>query len=77
MGAVPHRCAQAASDRSRPGLSPEVTSKVCLLGCAITFAPGPADRITAVALAGPGARRGSVAGLSYLDTGSATPPSLG
>jgi hypothetical protein len=24
MGAVPHRCAQAASDRSRPGLSPAV-----------------------------------------------------
>ena len=28
MGAVPHRCAQAASDRSRPGLSPAVTSNV-------------------------------------------------
>jgi hypothetical protein len=27
MGAVPHRCAQVASDRSRPGLSPAVTSK--------------------------------------------------
>ena len=27
MGAVPHRCAQAASDRSWPGLSPAVTSK--------------------------------------------------
>ena len=27
MGGVPHRCAQAASDRSWPGLSPAVTSK--------------------------------------------------
>jgi len=27
MGAVPHRCAQVASDRSWPGLSPAVTSK--------------------------------------------------
>lgn len=40
--------------------------EVRLPGCAITFAPGPADRITAVVLTGRGAPRGSVAGLRYL-----------
>jgi hypothetical protein len=50
------------------------TAQVSLPGCAITFAPGPGDRITAVALTGPGAPKGSVAGLRYLDTGSATSP---
>jgi hypothetical protein len=40
---------------------------VPLPGCAITFAAGPADRITAVILTGPGAPTGSVAGLRYLD----------
>ena len=38
----------------------------------ITFARGPADRITAVLLTGPGAPTGSVAGLRYLDTGATT-----
>jgi hypothetical protein len=52
-------------------------AQVFLPGCAITFAPGPADRITTVALTGPGAPRGSVAGLRYLDTGSTTSPSPG
>lgn len=46
--------------------------EVRLPGCAITFARGPADRITAVILTGPGAPKGSVAGLRYLDTGSTT-----
>ena len=44
-------------------------AQVALPGCAITFARGPADRITAVVLTGPGAPRGSVAGLRYLDAG--------
>ena len=47
-------------------------AQVPLPGCAITFAPGPADRITAVIVTGPGAPRGSVAGLRYLDAGPAT-----
>jgi hypothetical protein len=50
---------------------------VPLPGCAITFAPGPGDRITAVILTGPGAPRGSVAGLCYLNarpTASHSPP---
>jgi Glyoxalase-like domain len=50
-------------------------ARVPLPGCAISFVPGPADRITAVALNGLGAPRGSVAGLRYRDTGSATPSS--
>jgi catechol 2,3-dioxygenase-like lactoylglutathione lyase family enzyme len=45
-------------------------AEVRLPGCAITFACGPADRITAVVLTGPGAPQGSVAGLRYLDTSS-------
>jgi hypothetical protein len=45
---------------------------VPLPGCAITFAAGPADRITAVILTGPGAPKGSVAGLRYLDAGPET-----
>jgi hypothetical protein len=45
---------------------------VPLPGSAITFAPGLADRITAVILTGPGAPKGSVAGLRYLDAGPAT-----
>lgn len=40
-------------------------AEVPLPGCAITFARGPADRITAVVLTGPGAPTGSVAGLHY------------
>jgi catechol 2,3-dioxygenase-like lactoylglutathione lyase family enzyme len=44
-------------------------AEVRLPGCAITFARGPADRITAVVLTGRGAPRGSVAGLHYLVTG--------
>jgi Glyoxalase-like domain len=52
-------------------------AQVPLPGCAITFAPGPADRITAVILTGPGAPRGSVAGLRYLDAGPATSPPSG
>jgi hypothetical protein len=44
-------------------------AQVPLPGCAITFDRGPADRITAVVLTGPGAPRGSVAGLRYLDAG--------
>lgn len=47
-------------------------AQVPLPGCAITFARGPADRITAVVLSGPGAPEGSVAGLRFLDTGSPT-----
>ena len=31
IGALPHRCARAASDRSRPGLSPAVTSKLAAM----------------------------------------------
>ena len=46
-------------------------AQVPLPGCAVTFAAGPADRITAVILTGPGAPRGSVAGLRYLDAGPA------
>jgi hypothetical protein len=46
-------------------------ARVPLPGFAITFARGPADRITAVTLTGPGAPMGSVAGLRYLDTGPA------
>ena len=42
-------------------------ARVPLPGCAITFDRGPAGRITAVTLAGPGAPTGSVAGLRYLD----------
>jgi hypothetical protein len=42
-------------------------ARVPLPGCAITFDRGPADRITAVTLTGPGAPTGSVAGLRYLD----------
>jgi len=38
-------------------------ARVPLPGCAITFARGPPDRITAVTLTGPGAPTGSVAGL--------------
>lgn len=45
-------------------------AEVRLPGCAITFARGPADRITAVVLSGPGAPEGPVAGLHYLVTGS-------
>jgi catechol 2,3-dioxygenase-like lactoylglutathione lyase family enzyme len=45
-------------------------AQVPLPGCAITFTPGSADRITAVVLNGLGAPRGSVAGLCYRDTGS-------
>jgi len=44
-------------------------ARVPLPGCGITFARGPADRITAVTLTGPGTPTGSVAGLRYLDTG--------
>jgi hypothetical protein len=44
-------------------------AQVPLPGCAITFARGPADRITSVTLTGPGAPTGSVARLRYLDTG--------
>jgi hypothetical protein len=51
-------------------------AQVPLPGCAITFARGPADRITAVSLTGPGAPTGSVAGLRYMDTGATTSPSL-
>jgi hypothetical protein len=47
-------------------------AQVPLPGCAITFARGPADRITAVTLTGPGTPTGSVAGLRYLDTGATT-----
>jgi len=47
-------------------------AQVPLPGCAITFATGAADRITAVVLSGLGAPNGSVAGLCYLDTGSTT-----
>jgi len=47
-------------------------AQVRLPGCAITFARGPADRIIAVVLIGPGAPKGSVARLRYLDTGSTT-----
>jgi hypothetical protein len=50
----------------------QVAVTVPLPGCAITFAAGAADRITAVILTGPGAPRGSVAGLRYLDAGPAT-----
>jgi len=46
-------------------------AQVPLRGCAITFAPGPADRITTVVLTGAGAPKGSVAGLRYLDAGPA------
>jgi hypothetical protein len=53
------------------------TARVPLPGCAITFARGPADRITAVSLTGPGAPTGSVAGLRYLDTGATASPSPG
>ena len=45
-------------------------AEVPLPGCAITFAPGPADRITAVVFTGLGPPKGSVAGLRYLDSGS-------
>jgi hypothetical protein len=41
-------------------------AEVRLPGCAITFARGPADRITAVVLTGRGAPKGPVAGLHYL-----------
>ena len=44
-------------------------AEVRLPGCAVTFARGPADCITAVVLTGRGAPRGSVAGLHYLVTG--------
>lgn len=44
-------------------------AEVRLPGCAITFARGPADRITAVVLTGRGAPNGPVAGLQYLATG--------
>jgi hypothetical protein len=44
-------------------------AEVGLPGCAVTFARGPADRITAVVLTGRGAPTGSVAGLHYLVTG--------
>ena len=50
-------------------------ARVPLPGCGITFARGPADRITAVTLTGPGTLVGSVAGLRYLDTGPAAPDS--
>jgi hypothetical protein len=53
-------------DVSRTG---QDAARVPLPGCAITFARGPADRITAVTLTGPGAPTGSVAGLRYLDAG--------
>jgi catechol 2,3-dioxygenase-like lactoylglutathione lyase family enzyme len=43
-------------------------AEVRLPGCAITFARGPADRITAVVLTGRGAPKGPVAGLHYLVT---------
>lgn len=46
---------------------------VRLPGCAISFARGPADRITAVVLTGPGAPNGPVAGLHYLVTGRGQP----
>ena len=45
-------------------------AEVRLPGGAVTFIRGPADRITAVVLAGPGAPEGPVAGLHYLVTGS-------
>jgi len=44
-------------------------AEVRLPGCAITFAPGPADRITEVVLTGPGAPKGAVAGLRFLGAG--------
>ena len=46
-------------------------AEVPLPGCDIAFARGPADRIAAVTLTGPGAPTGLVAGLRYLDTGPA------
>lgn len=49
-------------------------AEVRLPGCAITFVPGPADRITAVVLTGRGAPKGSVAGLRYLVTGCGQAP---
>jgi len=49
-------------------------AEVRLPGGAISFARGPADRITAVVLTGPGAPKGSVAGLHYLVTGSGQTP---
>jgi catechol 2,3-dioxygenase-like lactoylglutathione lyase family enzyme len=52
-------------------------ARVPLPGCALTFARGPADRITAVSLTGPGAPTGSVAGLRYLDTSSTASRSPG
>jgi hypothetical protein len=44
-------------------------AEVRLPGGAISFARGPADRITAVVLTGRGTPKGSVAGLRYLVTG--------
>jgi catechol 2,3-dioxygenase-like lactoylglutathione lyase family enzyme len=44
----------------------EDAAEVRLPGCAIAFARGPADRITAVVLTGRGAPYGTVAGLRYL-----------
>ncbi len=49
-------------------------AEVRLPGCAMTFARGPADRITAVVLTGRGAPKGSVAGLHYLVTGRGQAP---
>jgi hypothetical protein len=43
-------------------------AEVRLPGSAITFARGPADRISAVVLTGRRAPKGSVAGLHYLVT---------
>jgi catechol 2,3-dioxygenase-like lactoylglutathione lyase family enzyme len=40
-------------------------TEVPLPGCTIAFARGPANRITTVALTGPGAPKGAVAGLRY------------
>jgi len=44
MGAVPHRCAKAASERSRWGLSPAVTSSWPAVS---TPTPGRATRVGA------------------------------
>jgi hypothetical protein len=45
MGATPHRCAQAASERVLPGLSPAVTSKVAAVPTPTPYTPSSSGAV--------------------------------
>jgi len=75
MGAVPHRCAQAASDRSWPGLSPAVTSKAAADPHAVQCQQVMASTFPSRVLAAPQARPDIAArAASMASSGSDLPP---